>query len=250
MFSKPKMILFDYGGTLLREPDWDMLRGERAVFAHVAENPRGCTPEALAAWERDQLFSPRKKALRDLDVETTMVQLLRLKYELHGIRLDVPYEEAEFILWSGAAPMSERCVTPHIRETLELLHERGIRTGVISNLGWSGASLTRRINTLLPDNRFELILTSSDYGIRKPDTRLFLTALARAGLGPEEAWYCGNDYRKDVDAARRAGLFAVWYRGEAEDGNAEPPAGPADLTGAAAITDWRELPALLEQAEE
>jgi hypothetical protein len=31
MKQKPKMILFDYGGTLLREPGWYMLRGERAL---------------------------------------------------------------------------------------------------------------------------------------------------------------------------------------------------------------------------
>ena len=37
--AKPEMILFDYGGTLLCEPDWDLQRGEEAVFEHVVENP-------------------------------------------------------------------------------------------------------------------------------------------------------------------------------------------------------------------
>ena len=27
--AEPKMILFDYGGTLLCEPDWDHLRGKK-----------------------------------------------------------------------------------------------------------------------------------------------------------------------------------------------------------------------------
>ena len=36
--TRPKMILFDYGGTLLCEPEWDMLRGERAIFEHIVAN--------------------------------------------------------------------------------------------------------------------------------------------------------------------------------------------------------------------
>lgn len=42
---RPKMILFDYGHTLLYEPSYDFLRGEIAAFRHVRENPRGVTPE-------------------------------------------------------------------------------------------------------------------------------------------------------------------------------------------------------------
>ena len=49
MKQKPKMILFDYGGTLLCEPEWDMLRGERALFKHVVANPHHFTPEQLCS---------------------------------------------------------------------------------------------------------------------------------------------------------------------------------------------------------
>jgi hypothetical protein len=52
MKQKPKMILFDYGGTLLCEPGWDMLRGERALFENVITNPHHYTPEELSSWER------------------------------------------------------------------------------------------------------------------------------------------------------------------------------------------------------
>lgn len=241
MFSIPKMILFDYGSSLLCEPDWDALRGERAVLAHAVSNPRHVTPEALAAWEHEYLRS--RRPLRDLDAELPMLQLLRLKYALHGIRLDISLEEAEFLQWSSSSPMTEGCVSPHIREVLEALEERGIRTGVISNLGWSGAALKKRIDTLLPNNRFDFILTSSDYGVRKPDVRLFQTALAIAGLEPEEAWYCGNDFRKDYLAPRSAGMFSVLYRGFSDK-----PSAPAEIPGGTVtIDDWQELLGLLDQ---
>lgn len=56
-------------------------------------------------------------------------------YELHVIKLDIPYEEAEYLLWSSASLLSERCVYPHIRQVLDYLYKQGIRTGVVSNLG-------------------------------------------------------------------------------------------------------------------
>ena len=45
--KKPEMILFDYGGTLVTEPQWDYLSGEKAVFKHIIKNPRCATPQQL-----------------------------------------------------------------------------------------------------------------------------------------------------------------------------------------------------------
>ena len=245
--KKPEMILFDYGGTLLREPGWDMLRGERALFAHVAENPHGFTPEQLCAWERAYYLS--LQGVRDLGAEPTEIQMLRLKYELHGIRLDIPYEEAELIFWDHIAPMTEECLCPNIREALRYLRKAGIRTGVVSNIGWTGNALRRRIGTLLPDHPFEFILASSDYGLRKPDSRLFRVALEKAGLPAEKVWFCGDTRDTDVEGACAAGMTALYYRGNAEGGTGEPPA-PEDGSGAApVIRDWTELVSLLEACE-
>ena len=159
MKQKPKMILFDYGGTLLCEPGWDMLRGEKALFEHVTLNPHRYTPEELCSWEKNYFLS--LQPVRDLGAEPTEIQMLRLKYELHGIKLDISYEEAEFIFWDHTAPMTADCIYPHVCELLSFLKESGIRTGVISNIGWTGAALQRRINTLLPEHHFEFILRRS-----------------------------------------------------------------------------------------
>lgn len=244
VFSKPQMILFDYGGTLLCEPDWDLLRGEKAVFQHVVHNPHQYTPEELSDWEAKRFQA--LQSIRDADAELTELQMLRLKYELHGIRLDIPYEQAELIHWDHTAPMSERCVYPHIRRTLSALHEQGIRTGVISNIGWTGTALQRRINLLLPDNHFEFVIASSDYGIRKPSALLFRVALAKAGLKPEQVWFCGDTYDKDIEGARSAGLFTVFYQGHVEGDHKKPAAQYPAAEDSVMITDWRELLELLK----
>lgn len=38
--NKPKMILFDYGHTLLAEPNYDSLCGTKAVMSHAIKNPQ------------------------------------------------------------------------------------------------------------------------------------------------------------------------------------------------------------------
>jgi len=241
--KKPDMILFDYGGTLLCEPEWDMLRGEQAVFEHVISNPHNYSPDILCAWEKSYFQS--MQSVRDLGAEPTEIQMLRLKYELHGIQLNIPYEEAELIFWDHTAPMTEQCLHPNIKDTLKYLHENGIRTGVVSNIGWTGAALKRRINILLPDHHFEFILASSDYGLRKPDARLFQVALEKAKLSPEMVWFCGDTYDKDIDGANSAGLTTVYYQGIAE-GSAERPPVMTDFCKASyIISDWKELVSIL-----
>ena len=39
----PKMILFDYGNTLICEAGWNTLKGQTAVFEHVIKNPYNVT---------------------------------------------------------------------------------------------------------------------------------------------------------------------------------------------------------------
>ena len=141
----PKMILFDYGQTLCHPTGTDFLRGERAVFAHVTENPRHITPEQ--ACELGAKLFADAEVSRRAGYEIHEWPLLRLKYESLGLRFDLPLPELEILLADAADPDSPM---PGVEAMLADLRRRGIRTGVISNLGWSGNALTSRIEKALP----------------------------------------------------------------------------------------------------
>ncbi len=209
----PKMILFDYGGTLMDEPDFDPLAGERAVFKYIKENPNGVIPEESSALGT-RIFRDFQAA-REAGFEMSEQQNLKMQYEMLGITFDLPWEAVEEIFWDGCG---ESRVMPGVPELLEMLHARGIRTGVISNIQWSGKALAHRIDRLIPGHHFEFILASSDYGYRKPRKELFELALRKAGLSAEDVWYCGNSYDFDVKGAAAAGLYPVLYRAKAEGG--------------------------------
>ena len=205
----PKMILFDYGHTLCHEYNTDFLRGERTVFQHVTNNPHGVTPEEACALGTE-LFAGAEAA-RKAGYEVHEWPLLRLKYEALGLAFDVPMSELEIILADAAAP---DMLMPGVREMLADLRRRSIRTGVISNLGWSGNALTARLRKMLPEHGFEFVIASSEYALRKPHPLLFRVALERAELPASQVWYIGDSIAADVTGAKNAGLTPVLYNDE------------------------------------
>ena len=73
------------------------------------------------------------------------------------------------------------------------------------------------------DRAFSLLLSSADYGLRKPHPSLFRTAVASLKLAPGEVWFVGDNFARDVIGAVGAGLRPVWYNPEARDPPAAPP---------------------------
>lgn len=242
--DKPKMLLFDYGGTLLYETKFDFSKGEQAVFQHIKWNPRNITLEQARALG-NELFGDVGQC-RKMGYEVHEWQLLRCKYESLGIAFDISLEEVETLLWDNASVGGKM---PYISELLEFLYKSGIRTGVISNICWSGNALSRKIQRFLPENHFEFILASSEYAVRKPNPILFQVALNKAGLAPEEVWYCGDRMKPDVCGAHRAGIFPVFYEGELPEDTEQvsrEPVGEVDFPYLH-IRDWRELISILEK---
>ena len=70
------------------------------------------------------------------------------------------------------------------------------------------------------DGYFNPIIVSGDFGYRKPDRRLFQTALTGMGLIPEEVIFVGNDMYRDVYGAGRLGMKTVFF--SSNQGQKEP----------------------------
>ena len=233
--KKPSMILFDYGDTLLYEPDLDGERGMRAVLECAAENPQNVTAQQLFAVS-GQLFFRDCDKVRKLDMEIHNWNMQRLGYELLGLRFEKSPQTLEQIFWDAACPGERQ---PNILPLLDALREKGIRSGVISNIGFCGETLQNRLNRLLPGNPFEFVIASADYMVRKPDSRLFTLALLKAGLPADEVWFCGDSPRCDVRGAASVGIYPVWYN---RNGREESGELPEHLC----IKDWAELLAIVK----
>ncbi len=236
----PKMILFDYGQTLIAEQKFDGIKGTEAVLQYATRNKYHLSAEQVQARaneinEEFGRFHPEKRHLFQIEIPNTM--FTPYLYESQGIEIALSNSEIDAVFWNAAAPGEP---TEGIKEFLDYLKEKGIRTGVISNISYAPSVVAERINRLLPENAFEFIITSSNYIFRKPNKRIFDLALEKAQLHPNEVWYIGDSYECDVKGALNAGLFPVWYIGAIHQPFTTGKGNSMDKN-VLTVTDWDKL---------
>ena len=238
MMRIPKMILFDYGETLIHEEPFDGVKGTAALLKHATQNKYHLSAARIqeeASKLNHELGRWDVNGEHKLGFEIPHYAFSAYLYESLGIRFDLPPSRLEEIFWDNASPAVPM---PGISDLLADLREKNIRTGVISNISYSHDSLYRRIRRLLPEHDFEFIIASSEYVFRKPNVRIFRLALEKASLSADEVWFAGDRYGADIVGARNAGLTPVWYTRE-----------KTDSPGVIRIGDWADLRILLGTLE-
>lgn len=207
--TKPEMIIFDYGHTLLYEPDWNSDRGNAELLKYATKNPDNCTAKDIRKGAK-LIYGEHVAKVREHGYEISGQIANKTLYDYLGIEFSLTPSEMETVFWDNA---SIGAVMPDADIMIDYLNEKGIRTAVISNLSWSSESLAKRLNRLLPNNKFEFVMTSSDYFIRKPNSILFGIALKKAGLSADKVWFCGDSIYADVNGAHSVGMYPVLYEG-------------------------------------
>lgn len=236
--KKPKMILFDYGQTLVNEAKFDGVKGTEAVLKYATKNKYNRTAaqiQAVADEMNGELgrFDPARRHLLQVEIPNSM--FCSYLYESQGVELSISGAKRDKVFWDAASP---GVPTEGVEEFLAFLKEQGIRRAVLSNITFCGEALANRLQEVLPEHNFEFILATSEYMYRKPNRRIFEFALEKAGLRAEEVWYIGDNYECDIEGARNAGLFPVWYLGATEK-----PQEPRK--GILTVKSWEEVKALL-----
>lgn len=237
-----KAVTFDFWNTIAREPPGTVAAARRQAVAAACESC-GVEVEAehLAAslervgssyqrsWAVGTHFHPRQGAemlVQALGVEDAARELV-----------------AEAFLTAARGASLE--LAPDIRPCLEALRERGLRLGIVCDVGFTGGELLREFldrEGLLA--HFSGWAFSDEVGHYKPSPRIFAAALAALGAEPDAAVHVGDLRRTDVAGAAAFGMGTVRYRGLNDDlGAAGEP--EADLV----IDSHRQLPECLRAAE-
>lgn len=207
--KKPKMILFDVGGTLF--DDGSCIPAEGLGHLRLAaDNPEVTDDKTLAGlWNRamNELDVPRRsRSGYELDIPLSCV--LKFATMQAGLRFSISAARQEEIFDRFN---SSRELTPGISELLSRLDSAGIRTAVISNNMMSGDGLALSVSHWIPESKMEFCLTSADLLFTKPCPDLFRAAAGFAGLSPADCWYCGDGRVPDVEGAFNSGMTPVLY---------------------------------------
>ncbi|HWH83295.1 MAG TPA: phosphoglycolate phosphatase [Burkholderiaceae bacterium] len=184
-----RALLFDLDGTLIDSaPDLagaaNDMRVERGLEAHplahfrpmVGAGARGMMAQAFGIGPQDETFLP----LRD--------EFLR-RYEARMTR--------------------ETCVFPAMAAVLEVLAERGIPWGIVTNKAARFAEPLVRALGLMPPAATLVCGDTTPYS--KPHPEPLREAARRLRVGAAECAYVGDDLR-DVEAGRAAGMMTVVVR--------------------------------------
>ena len=124
--KKPKMILFDYGQTLVNEQLFDGVKGTEAVLGYATKNKYNKSAEEVQDYANklnQELgrFDPEKRHLFQVEVPNYM--FTKYLYESQGIEIPLSSEEIDSVFWDAAAPGKP---TEGIREFLTFLKENHI----------------------------------------------------------------------------------------------------------------------------
>jgi putative hydrolase of the HAD superfamily len=85
--------------------------------------------------------------------------------------------------------------------------EKEVELGIISNFD---TRLDRVLESLNLKQFFRSITISSVAGAAKPDSRIFMKALATNNYDPELAWYIGDSLTEDYYGAMAVGMKSFW----------------------------------------
>lgn len=128
---------------------------------------------------------------------------------------------------------------PDTLDGLEMLGKQGFRMGIVSNIGTE--ALRTAMDRLNLSGRLEVTISRNDVKRIKPHPEGLIKAAETLKVDPAQIVFIG-DSRNDVQAARAAGMIAVYLRG-GEDSPEDMARFPADLE----IDHLSQLPPLLSR---
>ncbi|MEU3285271.1 HAD-IA family hydrolase [Streptomyces longwoodensis] len=197
-------VLFDFSGTLFRTesagswlratldeagatlPDAELEETARALETAGAL-PGGAPPQRVPE-ELAELWRRRDES----------AALHRAAFTGLARRVPLPDPALYDALYERHMSPAAWAPYPDAAEVLRALVDRGIRVGVVSNIGWDLRPVFRAHGL---DAHVDAYVLSYEHGVQKPDPRLFRVACEALGAEPRRTLMVGDNRRADGGAA-------------------------------------------------
>jgi putative hydrolase of the HAD superfamily len=203
---KPKGVIFDLGGTILFLESVNAINGSRKQLEFL-DNDADITVEEFQS-KIEEINNDVFRLQDETHIQVRIQETYRLVFETLGLSSSIDYSEMTRIFWNAAVKYRPN---DGIYDVLDTLDKYGIKTGILSNASFTGDVLTEELEKHNLAHRFSFLISTADYGIRKPDKRIFDVAIKKIGLAPEDIWFVGDKVDYDIKGAINAGLFPVLY---------------------------------------
>jgi len=192
-----RAVLFDLGGTLIKTTNVPQIFSRILEIYGVKLSPI----EVLKAHNSNE---------KEFNVDTGQIELGDAfwgKWNSKILEKLGVTENADFLakkiheLWSDYAQPE---FYPDVTKTLSQLKGKNVKTGIITNgLKKDFEQILRKLNAT---NWFDVIVGIDTCRRAKPDKEIFIYAVEKLQVKPEEAIFVGDSVEKDYEGAERAGL--------------------------------------------
>lgn len=233
--ARPRGLLFDLEGTLLTQKRWDPAEGAVRLLLR-ARNALVTSPEIVRT-RMAELHAALRVRRVEAGIELPMRARLRLLFERLGVEFDVPPADLEWEMWRESLWLIPE---PGALDAMVDVMHRELPAGVVTNNPFTGETIARELKIHGLDQTIRFVISSADYGVRKPEPLIFHAAAGRLGVDPARIWHVGNSAEIDMAGAKAAGFRTVWHNPEGR-----PP--PLGVEPDAQIKGWAEFPALLDK---
>jgi putative hydrolase of the HAD superfamily len=197
------MIFFDIDDTLL-----DNRRAERVAAMEFHRLHKDVFPvsseEFAIRWQVATEKHTRRYLLGELSFQGQRRERLKELFAHHHILSDA---EADTLFETYLDSYEKNwTLFSDVESCLDQL--AGTRLGIISN-GQTYQQRRKLIHMGLID-RFSTVIISEEFGLSKPDPRIFLEACRAAKVSPSECWHIGDNLNADAQGSLSAGLKGIW----------------------------------------
>ena len=212
----PSALLLDFGGVVISTVPRLSWADELAEYVVARAEALGAQLEteavaeslragraALSMWKN---AASRRLAPRELTADEIVGDFLLADLP-HPVRRTLALDAGE-LLATMATLVAEHHLRPGIDELLTECATRRLPLGIVSN-AHSGRAHRAILADLGLDRFFGVQVYSDEVGIRKPHPGMIRLAAEGLGVAPQQCWYVGDTFDRDVVAGRRAGAGAV-----------------------------------------
>ena len=205
----PKGVLLDLDDTILSfnaYVDHCWRKVSRSFSEHHGGPP---VPELLAAidkarkWYWSDLERHRQGRLK-LDVARREVVAMALE------QLGIDDRSLAVELADSYGKEIDRHARPFpgAIDTIKQFREKKIKLALLTN--GSKEFQRRKIDRFELEPLFDHIVIEGEFGVGKPDDRIFKHALGLLKLKASDVWMVGDDLDRDIAGAQKAGIYSIW----------------------------------------
>lgn len=204
--NKPLGIIFDFGSTILKQISFNPLEGDKEILKYSL-NPNNIPAEEIQKYA-DELNKEIDIITNESMIEFNCQCFHRFLFDIFEIKINLSPLELEQIFWNTSAVFKP---TEGIYDLIKVLDNYKIKKGIISNCAFTEQVLRNELRKHNLSDKFDFIISSADYGYRKPSKRIFEIGINKIKCNKKFIWFVGDRIEDDIIGAINSNLHAIWY---------------------------------------